>query len=383
MNRFLTPICLYCLISSSVSAQSDSQANKSLTLNATYIGDFVRNFSGGIKKGSSYLGLANFKVSFDTKNASLWKGGQFFINAANAHGGNPSADFTGDFHTVTNIEADDITIIQELWYRQTINQIEVILGLQDLNTDFVSTEYGSLFINSTFGTPSTLADNLPSPIFPLTTMGVSFKWNISDENIFKLALFDGLPTELSRNPHNLNWKLNKDDGVFGVTEFHHNSLLMTKLSGSYRAGAYYHSQLVEYDDESIETKRFDNNYGVYFIADQKIYQPGSSGGLGMFAQIALSPKAINTHHRYIGLGLSWQGIFRGREEDNFGIAVSNAAFNGPLKRDETVIELCYKAQLTENLFIQPDLQYVINPEGTDVSLRNATVGFIRFGLNFN
>jgi porin len=53
-----------------------------------------------------------------------------------------------------------------------------------------------------------------------------------------------------------------------------------------------------------------------------------------------------------------------------------------MKKDETIVEICYKAQLTENIFIQPDFQYVINPEGTGQNLENAMVGFVRFGLNF-
>jgi hypothetical protein len=33
----------------------------------------------------------------------------FFINAANAHGGDPTSDLIGDFHTISNIEAYEIT----------------------------------------------------------------------------------------------------------------------------------------------------------------------------------------------------------------------------------------------------------------------------------
>lgn len=366
------------------SAQNEKPVNRSpFSFEASYIGDMVRNFSGGIKKGSSYLGLANFKISFDTKAAHLWKGGQLFINAANAHGGNPSADLVGDFHTVSNIEADEITYIHELWYKQTLNQFEIVAGLQDLNTDFVSSEFGSLYINSTFGTPSTIADNVPSPIFPLTSIGVSLKWNISDKGNWKIAVFDGLPTELSHNAHNLNWNFNKDEGVFAVSEYQFTPAFKSGVNGSYRAGIYYHSQLVVTSEENNKTKLYNYNTGLYIIADQMIYQkPGSNGGLGIFAQLAISPKAINTHNLYYGLGLSYQGLFKNREDDKLGIAFTNAGFSEKDKKNETVLEICYKAQLTENLYIQPDLQYVIHPEGTGQTLPNATVGFIRFGINF-
>ncbi len=351
-----------------------SAQNNALIPEASYVGDVVRNFSGGIKRGTTYLGLANFKLSFNTDNARLWKGGLFFINAANAHGGDPSADLTGDFHTVSNIEADDITYIHELWYRQTFNKLEVIAGLQDLNSEFVSSEYGSMFINSTFGTPSTIADNVPSPIFPLTAVGISLKWNASLKNSFKVAVFDGLPTDFEHNPYNLNWDLEKDEGFLAVTEYQ-----FSGNNGSYRAGIYHHSQLIE----TVEDNRYYYNHGFYIIADQMVYSnQGRDGGIGVFGQVAFSPKAFNAHNIYTGMGLSWQGPFTKRGEDKLGIAFTYAGFNDDSRKDESVVEVFYKAQLTENIFIQPDFQYVINPEGTDQNLRNAMVGFVRFGLSF-
>ena len=128
--------------------------------NASYIGDVVTNYSGGLKRGTTYLGLANFRIGVNTSSIGLWKGGEFFINGSNAHGGDPSADLVGDFHVVSNIETNDLTYLHELWYKQSFGSFEINVGLQDLNSEFVSTEYGSIFLNSTFGTPSTLASNV-------------------------------------------------------------------------------------------------------------------------------------------------------------------------------------------------------------------------------
>ncbi len=371
------------LLTLGIAGQTETDLKRSaVTFEGAYIGDAVRNFSGGIKKGSSYLGLANLKLNFDTEAAKMWKGGRFFVNAANAHGGNPSSTLIGDFHTVSNIEADEMTYFHELWYKQTFDHFEVIVGLQDLNSDFVSTEYGSLFINSTFGTPSTIADNVPSPIFPFTTAGISLKWNINETNTFKMAVFDGLPTEYEQNKYNLKWSFGKDQGVFAVSEYELSGLIKNRPEGSYRAGAYYHSQLMESVTEN-NGKEFRYNYGLYLIADQMIYRKSSGkGGLGIFGQLAISPRSINTHYRYLGLGLSWQGLFKNRDEDIMGIAITNAGFHDSSKKDETILELSYKAQLTDNIFVQPDFQYVINPGETGVDLNNASVGFIRFGFNF-
>ena len=172
-----------------------AQNNSSLSLNASYIGDWVTNMRGGIKTGSTYLGLANLKIGFDTEKAGLWKGGSFFINAANTHGGLPSANLVGDFQGVSNIEAGDLTFMYELWYKQQIDKIVLTAGLQDLNVDFSTTSYGAPFNNSSFGIQSSIADNIPSPIFPLTALGVSLQWNVSPAFSWEMALFDGTPDE--------------------------------------------------------------------------------------------------------------------------------------------------------------------------------------------
>ncbi len=146
---------------------------------------------------------------------------------------------------------------------------------------------------------------------------------------------------------------------------------------------YVISQLIVSDEENEKAKMYNYNTGLYIIADQMIYQrSGSNEGLGIFAQLAISPKAINTHNSYFGFGMSYQGLFKGRNNDKMGIAVTTAGFSDKSKKVETVVEISYKAQLTENFYIQPDLQYVLHPEGTEQMLKNAAVGFIRFGINF-
>lgn len=85
---------------------------------------------GGIKTGTVYLGMANLKISFDTKGAKLWKGGQLFINGAVTHGKSPSELLVGDFQAVSNIDAGDHIYIHELWYKHQFKQFEIIFGLQ-------------------------------------------------------------------------------------------------------------------------------------------------------------------------------------------------------------------------------------------------------------
>ena len=48
----------------------------------------------------------------------------------------------------------------------------------------------------------------------------------------------------------------------------------------------------------------------------------------------------------------------------------------------TGVELIYQCQLCEHVYLRPDIQYIMNPAGTEYKLNNALVALIRFGVEF-
>jgi len=362
--------------------QVHAQEKKPFSFEAYYIGDAVYNLNGGIKTGSTYLGMANFMIGLDIEKADFWKGGELFLNAANTHGGEPSATLIGDYQVASNIEAGDLTYLQELWFRQSIGKVSVIFGLQDLAVEFLSTESTGLYLNSSFGVHSTIATNLLVPIFPLTALGAQLHYNINDNLSFKVAAFDGVPEDFSTNTYNLDWKLSKNEGYISFYELTFNNP-STSVPGNYKLGAYYHNSHTasqDQDDITISEKQ-PENYGLYLVIDQSILKNQSGQELSFFTQASLSPKNINDNWYYIGAGLNYKGIFSKRTDDILGIACAHSGINNEIG-SETALELTYKAQLGENFFIQPNFQYIINLAGTDAKLENSMVGFMRFGINF-
>ncbi len=357
------------MISSGLRTQNKSELDKSaFDFHVSYSGDMVSNFSGGIKQGTTYLGLANIKLGFDTEQAKLWKGGNFYINAANTHGGKPSELLVGDFLGISNIEAGNLTFLFELWYKQRLGKLDFTIGLQDMNANFAFNESALLFTNSSFGIHSSISDNISTPIFPLTALGLTFQWNISSDFTWQTAMYDGTPDDFDNNPLNLHWKLGKDDGFLAVSELQINKSLIKGSDGIYKFGIYYH----EHSDNN--NNRFENG-GLYILADQHL-----SDKLSVFSQIGLSPKTKNLHNHYISLGATYKGLFDNRTNDQFGFALAYAGIDSSSINSETVVELTYLWQISENISVRPDLQYIINPAGTSQKLKNAFVGFIRFGF---
>ena len=349
------------------------------TFEASYVGDAYGNAAGGLKTGGGYMGMGNLMIGFDTEKARWWKGGSFFINGAGIHGKSLSENFLGDLQVASNIDAGTHTYLHELWFKQDFGKFSFTAGLQDLNAEFLTSENAGEFINSSFGVPATVSCNLPVPIFPLTGLGVTARWNISDKFAWQTAVFDGFQTDFENNPYNIDWELGKDNGVLVATEFH-STFNINEKEGTYKLGGYYHSGLNEFDEET-QTKNsiFKNNYGVYFIADQTVFER-ENRKIGLFTQVAVAPENKNDHSYYLGLGGNYYGIFSKKGKDVLGLAVAGVDVKN--RKNETALELYYKWQFNDNFAIQPDIQYIINPAGSDEKLSNAPAGILRLHINF-
>ncbi len=388
--KWIVIVLLLFWIMTEVQAQSgngfltqDSGAKKSfITLEAFYTGDIASNLNGGIKQGVRYLGMANLNLDFDFAKAGLWKGGHLFLKGANTHGKTPSADLFGDFQTSSNIEAGNHTYFQELWYKHTFKHLEFTIGLQDLNAEFAVSEHGADFMNSSFGVPSVISNNIPAPIFPLTTLGVTVKWNLSESVAFQTAIYDGCPGLFDNNQYNLHWNISENNGALIFSELQYSARIQ-KLPGIYKLGYYYHTGLRELNSETQDYESvFDHNYGIYLYADQDIWKGLETRKLALFAQITLSPESINTQNLYLGGGVHYQGLFSQTGADVLGLAVAHAGFNPEDLQHETTFELMYKYPVSESFYVQPDFQYIINPSGTGEKLKNASAFFLRFGFQF-
>lgn len=91
-------------------------------------------------------------------------------------------------------------------------------------------------------------------------------------------------------------------------------------------------------------------------------------------------------------GTIWQGFVPGRDRDQLLLTylVSSisrnysdfvVALGGKRPTTEHVLEASYAIYITGNYTIQPDIQYVIRPNGAD-DLRNSLVIGIQFIANF-
>ncbi|HEY1796958.1 MAG TPA: carbohydrate porin [Stellaceae bacterium] len=378
------------------------------------------DLAGGRRQGAVYDGLTIADVKLNLDKMIGWTGGWVYASAFNIHGRGPSGNLAGNMQLVSNVEATRDTKLYDLWFAQHLwdDKLDIRFGQEGANDEMMTSQYAGLFLNSSFGFPGLPAADLPSggPNYPMATPFARVKVQASDALTLVGAVFNGDPAPPGTGDPQLRdaggtaFRLN--DHTLGVGEVWYSvGQGKGELPGTYKLGAWYSS--FPFADQRFDTNgvslasplsngrplMHSGGYAIYGIVDQMVWQPPDACdgcGIGLFAQVMGAPSRFNLSDLFVEGGLNWKGVFKGRDNDTLGLGVSYVgispaaqAFSGDViafagtgtryAGNETVIELTYAYKATLWLALQPDLQYVINPNAgiptasSPVPLKNALV----------
>jgi len=393
-------------------------------LSASYIAEVWGNTTGGIRTGSVYTGLMSFGIDVDLDKLVGWKGGSLSTNWLWLSGQDASEELVGNFLTISNIAGFNTFRNFELWFQQEFldGMMSLRFGQLAADAEFVISDYGSLFINGTFGWPAFIYQNVPGggPGYPMGAPGARLAVNPTDWFTFQTAVYQGNVFDQNVNRHGFRWRLDGENGFLFLNEAQlrwNQGDEASGLPGQGKAGMWVQTgRLADVLAESTNS----GNFGWYFILDQQLYREpttptvrsesgkgGGSGkvtkepvapegdssqGLGAFTRIAFAKADRNFLDFYVDAGLSYTGLIPGRDNDTIGIAFAYAQLSSSAERQiaadtggatnaEMVLEATYQCQLTPWLSLQPDLQFVIQP-GADRNLGNAFVLGMRAAVTF-
>jgi porin len=358
--------------------------DRGLTLHFNYYGEVFWNARGGIRTtddGGEYEGLLDLGVKFSTESAGLWKKGHLLFLFQNKHGEGITEEYVGAFQVLSNIDALDFTQVSELWYRQSFldDRLWIKVGKQDANADFAGVEYGGKFINSSAG----FSPTIPLPSYPDQDWGVALG----------IAPFPWFSVNLGA--YNANPSGNRSlKGAFldladlmtiAEPAFHYG---FGGRHGHIRVGGWFSGTNVDSPDENDpDPETYGEAYGWYLTWDQELWREHPEDdenvqGVGVFGQYGWAPPDRSAAEHYIGAGIRWAGMIPSLDEDVAGLGVFHVRFSDKanLEKDtETIIEAFYVVWLLGCLYLEPDLQYVINPGGT--ANPDALAVGLRFGVS--
>jgi len=366
---------------------------KGVTVELTHKSDLLANTSGGVASGSAWLANSEIAVNMDLGKLAGWDATTAFFQYHVQHGAKSINKYTGSFAGVDNIESStNAGQFFQAWLQKNSadDSLSVLAGLYAIDSEFYVTDTSGLFLQPPYVISAEMAQtgqNGP-PVFPMGALGVRVKY-ASSGYYLQGALTDGVPGSLN-NPQGTQIRLDKGDGSLAVAEFGYNTSEEGKSFNKTAIGLWRYSARTA-DLITGEPRR---DQGFYVLAERTLRpeQGDPAQGLSGFVRFGTVNSDAYQADWSGSLGLLYQGLFDGRDDDAAGIAVTTS-HAGSKYRDaqlllgattdssETVVEINYRAQLQPWLSVQPLVQRIFNPN-MDATLRYALVAGMRVEVAF-
>jgi porin len=386
-----------------------------ITPTLTYEGDGAANVAGGERRGTTYADDLHLRLRLDGDRLIGVPGLSAYVDGMWIGGGQPSK-LVGDAQGVSSLAEPAALWLYEAWLQYDVPNtgFSILAGRYDINSEFYRLSSADLFLNSSFGIgPEFGLSGFNGPsIYPDTSLGVRVAYKPGPNIVLRGAVLDGAPLNQQNGSPN---PFNPHDGVLMVAEAawltrpavadgsSEPQLLIGRRSSrlSYddkiAVGAWYYTARFDGFGPATQGGRPSQHHGeggAYLLLDRLLFQSVTDPAWRVtgFVQLGLANPVVDRFGAYIGAGVVMSGLIPGRPRDKLGLAVAMAR-NGssyidaqqqaglPVDAAETAIELSYLAPITSRFALQPDIQYVINPNA-DPRLHNATVGQLRFELKF-
>lgn len=283
------------------------------------------------------------------------------------------------------------------------------LGRVAAGDDFATSPlYGLYMTNAIDGTPKSIATSGAFSCYPGTVWGGRALYSDPGKQWYaKAGVYQASDRIYNTRYHGTDFGIRDEDGLTFVVEAGWTPEFFSReitdksgkrktvgLPGHYWFGAYCSWWDIEkFDGTGTE----DFSYVFYWHADQMIFQPdgdaGTDKGLTLWAIFNLAPQeSVQIMPYQVSAGMAYKGAIPGRDDDRIIFGASYGNFSDDFSRQqelagkgkargETVFELAYAAQLNAFTILQPDIQYVLNPYGSD-QIRDALVLGIRLKVVF-
>lgn len=364
-----------------------------VTVSGEYVAEYSKVVAGGVRTAGSFRHLFTADLTLDMDTIAGIEGGTVFMQFLSVNAERGGSSDAGDIQVYSNIENDrSLSVLYELWYEQLwlSDRLRVKVGKVDANTEFNFVVAAGDFTNSSAGFSPTI---FVFPSYPDPAMSVNVFLDIYDAQGRTVTLgygfydgaagVDGVPTG-SRGPSTFFESEHSDD------HFHIGEAALAWggwggwHDGRLAVGGWWHTG----EFETFAGEAAGGTGGAYLVVEQRIYAPQGGddpAGLYLFGQYGWADETVSEVGQHVAGGVVARGLCAARPGDSAGLYVSHAdlsdepgaGFDG----NETVLEAYYRVGLTEDSYIQPLVQWVVNPSGGG-QVDDAVVAGVRAGTAF-
>lgn len=357
-------------------------------LTANYTGEIFGNPTGGQKHGVVFDGLLKLSLDINLEKAAGLTDATFRISGLYPHGTSGSARNVRDVSLFSNLDAFDSYRLVDLWIEQKLSEgkLSLKVGQMRVDDEFGVTDSAALFINSTFGVPNPPATPMPLATYPLGALGARFRFEPVEGLYGLLGIYDGNPSAGDfgghTKRHGTDWALRSSEGALYAGE-----LGYQRSAGAYpgaiRIGLLHHTMdFPDVRSNSPDTVH-NSSTSTYYVVDQTFWRTSKDSKES--ASVFLRGTFAETKTAYMSTTTQLGAVYTGllASEDKLGAAFARNKFSPGQTSfgSESIAELSYQIPVTPFMRVQPDIQYITRPGGTN-QYQNSWVLGVRAVLDF-
>jgi porin len=403
----------------------DTLGDRGVQFRANWRGNYLGIVGGGLQQRAGFSQEINFDLDIDTAKLMRvdaleglsftgnvrWREATYSINKysgtdgtfrPDAYTGGAGWRFRKAYATYTSPELFGIE-----------NLLTISGGWQVPTDLFLVQPESKLFTNQTIRTAKGINPNLPWG-GSFSTWGGYLRIEPVSWAYAQSGLYLAYPFGTDPLNHGLSFRGYAQDpslnGVYSLNEIGFTPEIgPEKLPGKYSAGfIYWGVEQIGYDGIP-----YDGSFQFYWQADQRLTReksvvarlPDSTGkgfvvenpkgdeqGLYWFSTVNFAPPVNNAMQFYVLGGFVYKGLLPGRDKDQAGLAFAYGEYsfdaasidrsrNRNPRTYQAVLEFDYRFQVNRFAYVQPLIQYIINPGGRGL-VNNDTIVGVHLGVNF-
>jgi porin len=383
------------------------------TPSLTWISNIAGNPVGGGEQGFTECENLGLDLSFDLEKLVGVCDTKFHVSMSQRSGTSLTNDYIGNFFSTQQVFGGETYKlinfdVQRYFFDRTV---DVRLGRIGAADDFLVSPYFWYFMsNGIDGSPASIYTNAPGMTsYPNDTWGGRVKWATTSRTYAMFGVYNGDPNIRDNVFHGTNFSMHGPLFAIGEVGYQRNGHADDQgMLGNYKLGAYYNGgSFDEFSPSQFAPVGpapgvVSGNWGYYALFDQVVYQPYGKDdprAIGVFGSIVVAPDpSTNLMPFFCNGGVLARGLLPSRPTDTLGLGIIYGSFSPDLQAaqetaqsiDPTIavqdyeldFELSYRIRMRGGaMFFQPDLQYIVNPDGGH-QYPNALVVGAQMGVNF-
>lgn len=406
----------FCLVSPVMAESFDTNLVK---WSSSYTGEAASNIDGGKKEKSAYAGQLYLGADINLDKAFGWTDTTLHLAATNRHGNNLAEKALGNSTSVQEIYGGQGSrlVLFSLEKHFFDGKLELEAGRMVANINFLGSELCQYFQNNAAcGNPTFVFRTSSFTWWPVSSWAARYKYWITPNVYAHIGVYEDNSGHQDDGDHGVVWNTHESNGfIVPFTLGYKTSWDTDRYPRTYEFGGWYDK--TDYSDplkdsagnNAIETgnpyAELNERSGIFARFEQVVYRPDpdSKRSFTIFgAALTKGSGELAVDYQLQG-GFVKRGTFDSRNDDTVAFVVSQQHYSRDAMKDLTLarklnggsgtpannqvmMELSYGYQLTPQIRVQPNIQYIINPDqfsepGRKKDLDNIFILGLRFDVN--